>query len=625
MYGPSGAYGASGPYGASVGGRGGTSLPRAARRKAKAIVTGRAIRKAADISRKAIEGAVIKESPWSRETALVPLDVAAMLTDPCGVVHYNNRREQASEYRPFYADELSTLQGQLNTVKVSLDGLARAIAQNYEETKDKIGFHKDEAMEMIRAVRFGGGGGDLQKAHDFVYGDGVYWEPLEDIINWAAGDIRSDLKEAISAVFATEREAGKLLRSIDDLYKKVFAAYGKANGILGSLVHWNGNALKLAKNFCSETNGSNAYMNKREQQFRGVTDSEWRSGFGYDRPKFWRPFNEPCDKWCRDHNTRTDCQIWPSMYDDAHEAKIKDRTRGMWPAYPTYRGCVKNSAGTYTCGVMPNAGVRSFVAYATSTLPDEAEALLNYDADALFAESKTVMTAARNAIRKVTNLLNGFKNTLNSSGMDATIGTVAGLFCGIGAPGCYSTLSGYRNQAVRGLGNAATQTNGLRNQLTHSIGQHRSAKAMWKSPTTPWRIQANAYLTTLRNLNGPIQSPWTNAASVAACQAIFPEVPTSCLDKLTPASCGRIDISLPPGPKVIDSDMRVFWEGDSGSGREGGLVGSGKPILEKATDGFGSIAPTQGQAWWKAPVLGFPLWQIALVGGAGFWYYKRKK
>ena len=598
--------------------------------KAKAIVKGKAtrksIRKAADISSKAIKAAIADESEWGREMSLLPYDVAAVLTDPCGVVHYNNRRDQAAAYRPFYEDELSDLQTRLNTIRTSLLGLAGAIAENYEETKDKIGFHKDEAMEMVRAVRYGGGGGELQMAHDFVYGDGVYWEPLEDIINWAAGDIRSDLKTAISAVFATEREAGKLLRSIDDLYETVFTTYGRANGILGSLVHWNGNALTLAKNFCTETNGARDYINKREQQFRSVDDpGPTRLFGGYDTPEFWRPFNEPCDKWCRSHTTRTDCQIWPSMYDDAFEAKLTDRTHGYWPSYPTYRGCGKNHAGTYNCGVMPDAGVRSFVAYVTSTLPDEVEALLNYNADALFAESKTVMTAARNAIRKVTNLLNGFKNTLDSSWMDGTIGTVSTLFCGLGAPGCYSTLSGYRNQAVRGLRDAAAQTNGLRNQLTDAIGQHTAAKTMWKSPTTPWRIQSNVYLTTLRNLNGPVQTPWTNAPAVAACQTIFPEVPVSCLDKLIPASCGRIDISLPPGPKIIDSDMRIFWEeGDEGTDSE--LLGGGRPILDKETE-FGSYGAYGFQPLKTGFLSDIKLWHVvaAATVGVGLYTWSKNK
>lgn len=591
----------------------------------KSKVGRKAIRAGAKIGSDAL-AKVLADSSMAADISRLPYDVASILTDPCGVMYYNNRVSQAAEYRPFYADELSTLQARLTTARTAALGLANAIQANYEETQDKIGFHKDEAMEMVRHVRYGGGGGDLQMAHDFVYGGGVYWEPLEDIINWAAGDVRSDLREAISAVFATEREADRLLRAIDGLYEKVMGVVERANALLVGLESWNGNALKLARNFCSEANTVGGYLNKREQQFRAVADREWRRGIGYDRPTFWQPVNEPCDKWCRDHDRREDCQIWPSMYDAAFEEKLEDRSRGTWPSYPTYRGCVKVGVGTsyerYDCGEMESAGARSLVAYMTSGLLDEVEDLLNYDADALFRESRTVMTAARNAIRKVTNLLNGFKNMLNSGAMDGTIATVSGLVCGIGAAECYSRLSGYRDEAVRGLRNAAGQTNALKNQLTDAIGQHTAAKIMWRSPTTPWRIQANTYLTILRNLNGPIQSPWTNEAAVAACQTVFPEVPMSCLDKMIPSSCGRIDISLPEGPKVIDSDMAVFWEGDSGSGREGSLVGSGKRILETATD-LGYVNPVD---WYGEQKKGIKPWQIALLltGAFGLFMWSRK-
>ncbi len=572
---------------------------------------------------------VLADSSMAADISRLPYDVASILTDPCGVMYYNNRVAQAAEYRPFYEDELATLQIKLTAARLAALALAGSIQANYEETKDKIGFHRGEAMEMVRQVRYGGGGGDLQMAHDFVYGDGVYWEPLEDIINWAAGDIRSDLRTAISAVFATEREADKLLNAIDGLYSRVMKTVGRINRVLTSMETWNGNALKLAQSFCSEANETRWYLNRREQRFRTTNDLEWRGGIGYDRPVFWRPINEPCDKWCRDHTRREDCQIWPSMHDEAFEEKLTDRASGLWPAYPTYRGCVKADVGTpraqYICGEMPLPDARGVASYVTSGLMDEVEDLLNYDADALFRESKTVMTSAWDAVKKVTNLLNGFKSTLNSTGMDIAMGVASSLCTfGVGAGTCYRILDGHRNQAVRGLRDAAGETNALKSRLTDAIDQHTAAKTMWKRPTTPWRIQANASIATLRSLNGPIQSPWTNPVSVSACQTIFPKIPMSCLDKMISPSCGRIEISRPPGPTVLDSDMRVFrWDDDSGGGRAGSdLVGGGKPIFETETE-FGYLGPVD---WYGEQKKGIKPWQVALLltGGFGLYMWSRK-
>ncbi len=615
--------------------------------KAKAIVKGKAtrksIRKAADISSKAIEAAIGKDHAWSKEASLIPYDVAALLTDPCGVMYYNNRRDQAAEYRPFFEDELSTLQAKLNMCKHAILGLAGAIETNADEIRAEIGFNQEMILQVIRTVKTGSNYlashgplrdyyveeginvSDLQMAHDFIYGDGITWGPLEDLINSLSGDIRGDAKDAINALESTMREADQLLKQVEALYAAVYHVYGEVVEAIEDLVYWNGNALKLARNFCSEANEVAGYINKREQQFRGVNDRERRGGFGYDRPKFWRPFNEPCDRWCRSHETRTDCQEWPSWYDDAHEAKIKDRTHGMWPAYPTYRGCGKNSAGTYTCGEYGKQDVRALVRYITSDLPDQVEALLNYDADALFRDSKNTMNAAKRAIEKSIRTAGVFRNVLDNAATTTLMVAASSLCTPIFWSDCYDSLDEYRDKAVKGLTKGRVAMFQTKSELNSAITGHTAAKAVWTSPSTPWRMQANVYLATLRNQHELIQAPWKNDIAVEACKAVFPEVPMSCLDKMIPASCGRIDISLPEGPKVIDSDMTYrVWDTDSAGGGADDLLGSDKLILDKETE-FGSYGAYGFQPLKTGFLSDIKLWHVVVAATVGVGLYTWSK
>ena len=618
--------------------------------KSKPIVKRKAartsIRKAGEISSRAVEKALGKDHPWSKDAALLPLEIAGLLTDPCGVMYYTNRRDQAAEYRPFFEDELSTLQAKLNMCKHALLGLAGAIETNAAETRAEIGINQEMILEIIGVVKTGrndltywGDLGeyyrensiaftDLKMAHDFIYGDGVYWEPLEDLINWAAGDIRSDLRSAINGLSASMREADELLGKINALYASVYRVYEEVVEAIEDLVHWNGNALTLARNFCSEATGVVEYINKREQQFRPL---ERRSGSGA-WTKYWQAYNEPCDKYCNISDP-SDCQIWPNMRDEFYDGALRDRMtpRSSWPSYPTYTGCIKVSRGTpyerYDCGEYGKKDVRALVRFITSDLPDQVEELLNYDADALFRESKKTLEAAKRATEKAINLVGGFKDVLDSTGMDATIGTVSTLLCGIGAPTCYSTLSGYRDDAVKGLRSARTSMYDTRRDLTAGITGHTTAKAMWTTPVTPWRVQANVYLATLRNQHDLIQAPWTSSAATVACQTVFPEVPMSCLDKMIPPSCGSIEIYTTPGPKVIDSDMTYrVWDTDSEGGRDSDLLGSGKPILEKETE-FGSYG-AYGAETAKSGLLGsIKTWQVvaALTIGIGWYTWSKNR
>ena len=544
----------------------------------------------------------------------IPSEIAAALTDECGVTYYTDRMREAQEYRPFYSGELSSLQARLRNARTAAMGLVGSIQSSYDDTRDEIGVVQDEVLAMIGAVKTGstGGDSDLRMAHDFIYGDGVYWEPLEDIINWIAGDVRSDLKRAINAVLATSREADKLLQSIDSLKNVVFGLVGQADEMLADVGTWNGNALRMAQNFCQETDDM-GYLTDRVQLFH---PREYNKGPGARTASYkntgWSAWNDPCDTFRKEVDGSYSYQRWPRIGDSNYERPIA-RSLG-YPDRAWGFGCRKDYFGEYDCGKTPGPGVRVFVDYLTSGLPDEVEALLNYDAEALFAESRTVMTAARQALDKVIRLLNGFKTVLNSTGMDAAI-VGAAVFCGAGYSACQTTLNGYRNQGVRGLSSTVTSTLLARADLDMAIGQHTSAKAIWENPVTPWRVQANVYLSTLRSLNGPIQTPWTNSVSKAACRVVFPQIPNECLDKMIPERC-----SVSGGFVAYE---RVGWIDPSDPKTRGkGPVGAGGGIPTVLTE-LGALAPASAG---PKRIMGLLPWQaLVLIAGAWMLWPEKKR
>jgi len=498
----------------------------------------------------------------------------------------------------------------LTAARTAALGLAGSLQSSYDDTREKIGVEQDEVLAMIQAIKTGStSDSNLRMAHDFLYGDGVYWEPLEDIINIAAGDVRSDLKTAINAVIATSREADRLLSAIDGLKDVVFGVVEQASEQLAGLETWNGNALQMAQNFCQETDGM-GYLTDLVQLFRpreGRIPSEraWGSG-----GQAWSASNDPCDTFRKTVDGGYSYQRWPSMEDDAFGTSLAHALG--YPAYAWGKGCRKGSLGNYDCGKVSGPGVRDFVDYLTSGLPDEVEALLNYNADALFAESKTVMRAARRAINKVIRLLNGFKTVLNSTGMDILIGTVS-AGCTVAWSDCWDSLNGYRNQGVSGLSNAVTSSLLARADLDMAIGQHSSAKRMWKSPHTSWRVQANVYLTTLRNLNGPIQTPWTNSVSRTTCRAVFPKIPNSCLDEMIPESC-HVTAGL-VGVKEIgfrDPSDTEEWR-RPGPGSDGGT-----PTALTALGSYGAVEQT-------GLFPGIKKWQVVALVGFGLYLWSERK
>ena len=102
----------------------------------------------------------------------------------------------------------------------------------------------------------------------------------------------------------------------------------------------------------------------------------------------------------------------------------------------------------------------------------------------------------------------------------------------------------------------------------------------------------------------------------------------SCLDKLIPSSCGRIDIHGTPGPEVIDADMTYrVWDTDSAGGRDADLLGSGKLILEKEMDGFGSYGAYGFQPLKTGFLSDIKLWHVvaAATVGVGLYAWSKKR
>ena len=523
---------------------------------------------------------------------------------------------EAQEYRPFYEDELGSLQARLSNARTAAMGLVGSIQTNYDTTRAKIGVEQDAVLAMIQAIKTGstGGDSDLKMAHDFIYGDGVYWEPLEDLINWIAGDVRSDAKEAISAVLRTSRETDKLLKSIDDLKDVVFDGVEQADAVLVGLETWNGNALRMAQNFCQETDGM-GYLTDRVQVFSPRGKKVGPSTGVFDFQRGWSAWNDPCDTFRKTVDGEYEYQQWPWTGASNWERPLPSALG--YPAYAWGKGCRKDHesvGGNYNCGKISGPGVRAFVDYLTSDIPNEVEALLNYNADALFAESKTVMTVARSAINKVIRLLNGFKTVLNSTGMDIAIGTIS-AGCLIYADDCWESLNGYRNQGVRGLSSAVTSSLLARADLDMAIGQHTAAKRIWTSSSTPWRMQANVYLATLRNLNAPIQVPWTNSVAQTTCRTIFPEIPQSCLEKMIPAEC--------PTRHIYVAYEKPGWidPGDAEERRLGPGAGGGS--IPAALVALGALAPSSPE---PKRFMGLLPWQmLALVAGAWMFWPEKKR
>lgn len=564
----------------------------------------------------------------------VPSGVLETLTSPCGVLYYNNRREQASEYRPFYSEKLASLQGDLTTARTKMMGMVGTLEDQYNEINGLVGSNLTTAYNYVQMLQTGipayyGIAPSMKKnlkvAHNFLYGrSDTFSEHMADFLNFISGDFRSDIQEALSEFSAAYPHINAALNEIEAVKNTASASINCINTNLSAVETWSGNALKMAKGFCAETDGM-AYMNRREQRF-----DMSRTG--------WRDWNEPCDKYRRPLISGEPGypgythQIWPKSYDEAWEGSIRSKLGVRWPAAPWKKGCILKGRGYehahYDCGSVPIQGVRGCINLITNEIPNDVERLLAYDPTTLFYHTQSSLTAAKDAIEKIIPLLQLAKSILISIEVttalhvaEYAVRAACEIDCWYSYEGsrwhrCVNRCRrnsvrdtfGVRDEAVRGVSDAIEQLEEAQVQIGSALAGIPTARTMWNSSPPPlWRDQVNSYIDQLRALNGPLQAPWTSPTARAACGVVFPRVPDACLESMIPTSCGAPTISTGPGKRVIEGDMRRFddWgKKDAGSD----MLEPDKPVFE-TEEAFGSIVNTPSQE-------GLKTWQkVALVGG----------
>ncbi len=222
-----------------------------------------------------------------------------------------------------------------------------------------------------------------------------------------------------------------------------------------------------------------------------------------------------------------------------------------------------------------------------------------------------VLTAARGFLQEVKDVVN------------EVIGHLKGIRDGWGWSLVPRLAASYAKSALNGV---ISNMRDIRDGIQEQRVELNNYKTYWRSGS--WRSSVTPAIA-LAEINVNNLDDLRSRGIRTTCNIIYPNQSRSSavLGRYWKAqgvkrSCretrGKPYISWEAEPR-----LRLDWR--VGKREAGDLISGESKALEALTDDFGSIVPARRQAWWKSPVLGFPLWQVALVGGAGFWYYKQRK
>ena len=545
---------------------------------------------------------------WAR--SLIPDEIAAALTDPCGVTYYTNRVNEAREYRPFYRSKLNDLQDRVILARGKAVDIRESMEAAYDEMRAEIGVNKEEGDRVVQAIKTGDTtDSDLRKAHWFIYGTGeATWGSWSYLLGYISSDLRSDLKRLLNTYIATSTDLNGVLREIDTIHAVATESLNCSQTVVDQLTSWEGNALNTAMGFCQETNGMD-YLTNRMQVFspRGKRATPLSGELGENQG--WSAWNDPCDTFRKTVDGGYSYQQWPWTGASNWERPLPPSL-----GYPHWRwgkGFRKDWFGNYPAAKVSGPEIRSCLDYLTSTLPNATDLLLNDHAghvNALFGSSERLMRQAKDIINQILTLLRGLRDALGSPGMNFAIDAAEILcFC--------SVISAGRDSAVRGLQGAIRDLKGVRDQLTAGISGHATAKTMWVDPSTEWRITAEMAVNGLRSLNTVIQTPWTNSVAQTTCSTIFPEIPKSCLEKMVPEVCHTRHIY------VAHEETGWIDPGDA-EGRSPGSLGEGRDIPAALVE-LGALAPASSE---PKRFMGLLPWQgLALIAGVWMFWPEKKR
>lgn len=504
----------------------------------------------------------------------------------------NAKRAELEEYVRLVRTNAVALRGAANTMRTQMAPEVSAYAEqfrSYIAFIDSIvhrwygagvfGDYRD--MDYHRALRARSVGGRSTSSILGSVGElKSAFAILDDFGLWP--DLRGEVNDVFRQLIPVSASLWALNNTLMGLFNDTLALYDNAGNIITAANRWNSmGAVAASDEICRNYLDHSNYRRLKRGRNPGK-HAAW---------------DEVCDRY--ENADGTERVYWSRSGDPMGFGPMPDRLKSGKTLVE--EGCLPGEVcGNYNLTGPAVPGLKT------------AKDLINSINTAYYGYSvDNVMTEARELLREVKDVVNEI------------IAHLKGIRDGWG----WRILPDWAVGMVRAaLNDVISIFRGIRGDIEDRRVQLSSLRSYWRSGS--WRSSVTPALTladtTANNLDDLRRS-----GIRTTCNIIYPNQSRSSAvlsrywkSQGVARSCretrGKPYISWEKTPP-----LRLDWRvGDKDAGD---LLGGDGRGLEVLTPDLGSIAPPPEKAWWKAPVLGFPLWQVALVSGAGFWYYKRKK